>query len=419
VIPRDAISAGATNYTTLEGSDVTLSAKAEEAGRLKVEIRAGRRDERVIAFNLTFGGAYDPAASAYVVHATRAPLCPPDVACPSGGGGDGHHGGHDDDEKNWDCDPLLGPRGISDCKRVLDALPDVTYAGGTVFCPRNEGMKWLAGELGFASVDLLVADMASATGTSLLVAANYMKFLIYPDAILTRASIPDGTTVLPSLLTPTIPEANITLIKTVKSTGRVHVDLVAGAAMTDIEAYDLTFEGRYNETSDYVVHGLEDPLPVPATFASMSAFFKSAAGGGLSFTTSSAFWKPLEKKALKAASLVTLFVPTDAAWARLDKQSYTTAGYQIKNVKKSAKTKEALARFHMFNTALIATAAPGARVTASGAPVGGADKPKVNFPAAGQVTGQISAANVANILRVYQAGPYVIYAIDNVLLPKP
>jgi hypothetical protein len=423
VIPRAAIAAGSTRYTTLEGSRVTVRLERDRDGDVEIELRAAAgEDAYLAAVDLTFGGAYDPAASAYVVHATRAPVCPLGRACPDdgddddGGGGGGVGGGVGGGSG---LGPLLGPSGISDCKRLLDALPDVTYAGGTVFCPRNEGVRRLARQLGFSSVDLLLADMASATGTSLLVVANYMKFLIHPAAILTRASIPAGTTVLPSLLTPTVPTASIRLVRTGDG-----VELAAGPRENDpdadVEAFDLTFEGRYDAgASAYIVHGVEDDVgtfPVPGTFASLSAFFRSAGGGGVSFSTSSRFWRGLERRALRASGPVTLFVPTDAAWARLDGQSYTTAGFRLASVRRSAATREALARFHMFNTALTATAA-GARLTVSSAPAGAADKPLVNVPAAGQVTGQISAVNVANILGVYQAGPYIIYAIDNVLLP--
>jgi len=146
---------------------------------------------------------------------------------------------------------------------------------------------------------------------------QYMKFLIHPVDIYTRLTIPDATTVLTSLLTDTVPDAVITLDKYTSPRGRTQVDLIYGASSTDIEAYDLTFAGPYDPTtSTYIVHGLEDPLPVPATFTSLSAFFTapSSKTGRLSFSVSSSFWKSLEKSTLKTKGLATVRLGLLCGW---------------------------------------------------------------------------------------------------------
>jgi len=75
-----------------------------------------------------------------------------------------------------------------------------------------------------------------------------------------------------------------------------------------------------------------------------------------------------------------------------------------------------VATFSLFTQPLSASSV-GQRVAVADAPTPSASKPKINYPAPGQVTGQISDQNVANIVGTFQAGKYVIYAIDLPVLP--
>jgi hypothetical protein len=237
IIPRNAIPEEQSDWpTALPGASWT----AERGHGGGVTFFAGE-DEGVLAFNLTFDGAWAQGA-AYVVHAISMPLLPPNSGLVLDDDGPCPRYVPEDDE---------GPphTTIMDCNRLLTAT-GVDVAGATVFCPTNSAVKDLVEFLGFKTAARLFAELAVPGSAVTAVVKKVMQFHVHPGGLLTPADIPEGDSTITTMLSE-----SLKAVKRVEDDGSFRIVLFANDD-AGIKYYNLTWDGDYKTGDAFIVHAI-------------------------------------------------------------------------------------------------------------------------------------------------------------------
>jgi hypothetical protein len=134
-----AATSGLTISTLLTASEpnkkLFVRQENEGKGKIKIKVDGAGRDEDLLAFDLTFTGTWNNAATGLIVHAIEESLLRPNCTGCGGGNDDNGNDGRREDKPDGEYEKPGGKpvtlADLSDCQKLLSAA-GISFEGSTV-----------------------------------------------------------------------------------------------------------------------------------------------------------------------------------------------------------------------------------------------------------------------------------------------